>query len=486
LSFKNKTIKKPFLFFFLFLITISMTTFNHHSTNKRRSPTKSTESKASQWQHWAEEQTDSAYEKEFNQRSLHIRHAHKPAKEILDKILPSLPLCFCNKPAYRSFTLEYGPILECGNYQLAADNNHIKIKYVCGFHVHERSWNKLRKKLSEGGLITADHPELTTCPLYNFTFCVTFYLTNQYPKCPPSLPVCFCNRTVILRESPTKPPSDQSRLFEFTCANCDIEGVKPKCSWILRAKEVAFPRPKHKIHRIVDAEEYTDTKPSPLAANNSSNNNNPRHISKDHQQGLLCTLTLNPQLSYMNNFQALKIADTSVNPEPSSSNSTSGSASPRYSSLVPTSVMVKRSTSPKSVASGSHGNTCPLEKKVQEQELHISRMKAQLSQMNAKMEGVESMVKLFKRALEDMQLDVHRHRHMFQEEQGLRRHTQSRLSSIELDVVQMLEEKEQLLAEIHDLTRDEEHSNEAEKCRVCFNRPVEYVLLPCFHYGKEI
>ncbi|KAG1187213.1 hypothetical protein G6F36_005593 [Rhizopus arrhizus] len=186
------------------------------------------------------------------------RSTHKPTKLEIDLALSQPALCFCKKPAHLVFTHEYGPILECGNYQMEAEDPTLQINYICGFHMHMHSWGKLKAKLMEkkGVRIATDHRELRACPLYNLSFCAMFSVTNIYAKRSLTVPTCFCKRPVILK--------DQGGTLEFVCMNCDVEGAKPKCSWNLPVAEVAFPRPVTRLHRLVSLEEYLKVKQDKL------------------------------------------------------------------------------------------------------------------------------------------------------------------------------------------------------------------------------
>ncbi|KAI8338768.1 hypothetical protein EDC96DRAFT_426971, partial [Choanephora cucurbitarum] len=76
-----------------------------------------------------------------------------------------------------------------------------------------------------------------------------FNTTNDCMLRPPlALPECFCRRSVVMRRHPQEG-------LQFTCANIAIDGAQ-KCSWLLNAREVAFPRPRFTLHTYVSHEEY--------------------------------------------------------------------------------------------------------------------------------------------------------------------------------------------------------------------------------------
>ncbi|KAI9301353.1 hypothetical protein BJ944DRAFT_169233, partial [Cunninghamella echinulata] len=95
------------------------------------------------------------------------------------------------------------------------------------------------------------NPELSTCPFFNFTFCVAFRMTNDFKKLSPPVPKCFCNLRVVISENDFK----GKRRISFTCPNFYIDGAKPKCSWFLWAEELVFNKPKYPRHSLQMAQE---------------------------------------------------------------------------------------------------------------------------------------------------------------------------------------------------------------------------------------
>jgi hypothetical protein len=459
---------------------------NKQDTRRQQSSNPGADSTSNAWRNWVEEHSDS------NIQSLPERKFYKPTKEQLEKILPCLILCFCNKPAHRTYTLEYGPVLECGNYQVEPNDNNIKTKYICGFHVHELAWNKLRNHLMQEGHLNADYQELRACPLFNFTFCTIFYITNDYPMKPPSVPLCFCNRPVIIRDNKAVSSLNKLKVIEFTCQNCDIEGARPKCSWILRANEVAFPRPKQRLHRDVNSDDYTNAKQDKLALIRSYQKS---VVSESHKHDLLSALSTplshTQQQDFATQFGTLKL-ESDIPLEPSSSNSTSGSCSSKYRSLlVPTSVIAKKSSAVSKSNVSSIGSTTPMNLMIdEEQENVVHCLKRQIEILQAskdsyqrESEEIRSVFQKAKIEAEVYQKLAYRYKSEREEETILRLNTQERLSSIEVDVVEMIAEKEELLAKLSALPEQDAQEDGLEKCKVCFSRTVEYALIPCFHFG---
>jgi len=66
---------------------------------------------------------------------------------------------------------------------------------ICGFHVHQPIWSEL----CYGRGSQKNHPELNTCPFFNFTYCVFFETINGFPINTPSVPRCYCNKPIVLR-----------------------------------------------------------------------------------------------------------------------------------------------------------------------------------------------------------------------------------------------------------------------------------------------
>lgn len=173
-------------------------------------------------------------------------HSVLPSLSQLDFLSSNPVQCYCNKPAHRNYTLEYGTILECASYGTIKENNY-QVRYACGFHVHELSWVKLKQQVQSRSYISSHYFELRACPLYNFTYQTVFNLENSFSKMTPfALPNCFCQNEVKL--------CDGLPLY-FSCQNRDKEGAR-RCDWYLKAKNVAFIKNEHSLHSYVSLERY--------------------------------------------------------------------------------------------------------------------------------------------------------------------------------------------------------------------------------------
>jgi hypothetical protein len=161
------------------------------------------------------------------------------------------PHCFCRQVASRSERPFFGVTYDCHHMNssytttdsesAATDSS---TTTICGFHVHERAWRSIGALIQSENIIHKNDPELATCPFFNFTFCVTFNLSNTMKKSSPPGPECFCKRPVILSES----DNIRNARLCFVCPNFYIAGAKPKCSWFLWAEELAFSKPRYPRH----------------------------------------------------------------------------------------------------------------------------------------------------------------------------------------------------------------------------------------------
>ena len=400
--------------------------------------------------------------------------SYKPTADQLANMTADMPLCFCKKPAHRSFTKEYGPILECALFNESKDNNNkstaLKKKYTCGFHVHELSWIKLRDAFLRGEVIEAEYPELRACPLYNFTYCVSFHINNTYEKVPPlRLPDCFCGKTVNLSE--VKEPTDYRPRHFFVCSG-NIESGR-KCSWRLEAQEVAFPRAKYSLHTYVDEATYDQhwiegksLPPVPILQ--------PQPVKSQHHSELLAALTGSLSTfdddAKTNNGLVVPTSVLGKKPPPqptlSVSTSTSSSSSRMKSRLDDTDVDELKI------------RVLYLEKEKYDTAKKLNQWKTRAEQESDRAAQVDLE---YKEELHNLSLDL-------EEEHWLRVSCQERLSSIELDFVNLMTEKEKAVEELASYResirikygKEEEYN----KCKVCFHSAIEYCLIPCFHFGK--
>ncbi|CAG8472610.1 10613_t:CDS:2 [Cetraspora pellucida] len=171
------------------------------------------------------------------------------------------PYCFCKKPASPAYSEEFGLIYECANmhqnfWKKASDDysnsnrngdepskisaNPLK-PTICGFHIHKDTWDAF---FDNPDRIYPYHPELSTCPFFNFTFCAYFRMRNNYPLSHPPPPLCFCGTPVVMRFSA------RDRRLMFVCRNYLIDGARPKCTWHVYADLVAFEKPNGCTHPV--------------------------------------------------------------------------------------------------------------------------------------------------------------------------------------------------------------------------------------------
>lgn len=445
-------------------------------------------------------------------------NAHNLAatNEMLDIVLPSPTQCFCRKQAHRVFTSEYGPILVCNHFGVdtATATNKATSKYVCGFHVHEISWIKFCDTLRATNHVNIDYVELRSCPLYNFTFCAIFRTSNKFDMNPPIvLPKCFCHKPVIMRINRT------NHSISFACKNGDVNGAK-KCSWILPAHQVAFPRPNFNIHNCISHEEYMNRKqetltekvlsparPSPTLPHSVNDQPTPPPMpAEGHQADLLATLS-RPS-SNNNNTTALgSISESNIHqPKPTLA---------VKSLITPTCVMAKRPTSQPVLSRSSSASSCSVvtspvmssetaalpasNNKIDEQQQlallkyevskvrnENSQLKSTINAMTTHFQDLTSKYDRLKGKTTDLQTELHRSRNEHNEQSVLRINCQERLSKIELDVVHLMNDNEKLKEEVLVMLEEKSKSGKDEelnKCRLCFTRNIEYCLIPCYHYG---
>jgi hypothetical protein len=201
----------------------------------------------------------------------------KPKKTDLISFFNPTISCFCQKPANRYYTLEYGPILECASYNKSSP--HYNPKYMCGFHVHELSWIKLHVQMKQGYSVCSRYTELRACPLYNFTYCAMFKVKNDYKTATVNIPTCFCGKPVkmvhdeerVVSTTAAKPAKTRHHhhhqrrdieyetlyISNFICSNRTVAGAQ-KCNFLNSADKSVFPKPKVQLHKEVDYDKYTE------------------------------------------------------------------------------------------------------------------------------------------------------------------------------------------------------------------------------------
>lgn len=441
-----------------------------------------------------------------------------PTKEQLDVILPNPVQCFCEKPAHRTFTSEYGPILVCNNFELdpATTPHKTQSKFVCGFHVHETSWTKFCDAIKGKNHVSVDYVELRSCPLYNFTFCTIFRISNKYDMNPPIiLPNCFCHKPVTMRISRV----DSS--ISFACKNGDVDGAR-KCSWVLPAHQVAFPRPTFHIHNTITHEDYMNKKhetltakkatPTPTPSPNPPISGPPAPPAEGHQADLLATLSrtssknkspdipplseLNPKQPKPTGMKSLIIPTCVMgkrpNPQPvlstsSSASSCSLAASPVISSSDAT--IVPNTKTEEQQQNSDHEKNVLLKSELNLLRNENSHLKSTINTLTANLESLASKSDRLKTKTSDLQIELHRSKNEYSEQNILRINCQERLSKIELDVVHLMNDNEKLKEELHVIEDEMAKSGkdeEVNKCRLCFTRNIEFCLIPCYHYGMQL
>jgi hypothetical protein len=445
-----------------------------------------------------------------------------PTHDQIELVMSDPIRCFCGKPAHKSYTFEYGPIFECGTFATEQTDKQ-DTKFICGFHIHEISWISFRNLLKAGNTVNSEYSELRTCPQYNFTYCAMFHIKNQYKLDPPTkLPQCFCRRPVTMRIHP-------KNGIQFACKNAFVDGAR-KCSWVLNAKDVAFPRPQQRIHNHVDQDKYIARKERQMAQ--LSGNNTDQKQQQQHKNDLLTALsasmTPSPTSSSIAStietpkqekgeiilFEDLVLQEQQLHasyppisepwmvPTCVMSNQKKQHLRhqqekqplplPIFSSSTTTSSILPSQSSPPLSPSSQAAYT--LKATCHKQQLLIERQKEIIEHQKDKLEqerGInqQAAIKLahFKEQIAELQTKLLRSRSDQDKETILRMNCQERLSNIEMDVVCLMNEKEKLTEEL--MIHIEEKNKlgkeeELNKCCLCYAKNIEYCLIPCYHFGK--
>lgn len=402
--------------------------------------------------------------------------------------------CFCGKPAYIGYTLEYGPILQCGRLGTEASEDQ-KTKFVCGFHVHENSWLSFRAAQLKKPLfmISLDYSELRTCPLYNFSYCAMFRVINNYALASPiELPQCFCRRPAVMC-------INHKNGIQFACQKASIDGAS-KCNWKLPAKEVAFPSPKHRIHRYVDKEKYIEMRERLRKVLLSE------HIDKEHRQRekyrndsldalsassttqesppLASSMTMAKEDQDQDNvisFEDLTLQEQGLQAEGSATSKTW---------IVPTCMLSdpnktnqKQAQLPQSVpsftlsnlSSSSTTNWSIMSSQNPSDEIRTLRMTC-----HPQRSIIEQQKEVINQERGKLQTEAFNSSQNLEDEISITQNCQKRLSDLEIDLIRLEIEEEELIEAKNKLAK----VRKLNRCIVCYTYNIEYCLVPCYHYGK--
>ncbi|KAI8890885.1 hypothetical protein K501DRAFT_205354 [Backusella circina FSU 941] len=362
----------------------------------------------------------------------------------LDVLREDLTHCFCKLPVERFYTAEYGPILECGQFRdhpesssATASRNSI----VCGFHVHEYAWKKFRGIVDHGHFLKPDHLELQSCPFFNFTFCTLFDVENEYECMTPTVPLCSCKRPVIQK---TERKGTTPEIV-FVCKNADIDGARPKCSWYLPAKRTAFPKPKYRLHSIIDNETYFNKLQEKVDEIKAKN--------------------LHPSIIEME-------ATTAASNNHSDEDDDDTKPIPHLFSLVPTSVMGKRPRINRPITTNQASECASLKA-----DLHRLREELAIKRNNNDIfEKERQKTEKLKREIEACQTSNYRLKREMDNSLALSLLCEERIEEIETQLSEM---------EIRKLTLDAQgmEMKDDTDCKRCHERRIEYAVAPCFHFA---
>ncbi|KAI9014541.1 hypothetical protein CLU79DRAFT_766313 [Phycomyces nitens] len=458
-------------------------------------------------------------------------------------VIPDPPQCFCRLPASHMDTAEFGIIYECYHFdpqeQLPQDK---KRKHVCAFHVHKRPWDHFRKVLKDTGFVDCHSPELSVCPAFNFAFCVIFEVSNPYPKRPYSLSACFCNVSVTVQEVPT----NGRKRIALTCHNFYIEGGRPKCSWFLWAEQVPFKKPSQTLHapraRQSPVKEASAVIAIATPAATPTTPTTPSDHTNIHHNTLLsaliqsneplktenCSLNYNSPIDPYHNHNSLMrclpkpVPIAQDDPLPTNpvyenydfqtykTNISQGHIIPStvYKNMVSGSYPVETIEWERRLALAkdkSLRESRILNERLKEREKFINNLQDEHDRVINELERLEieynniSLIKestLESRAAWESKLAQLQEKHdlleiettglrkSLTEEVELRQSSQRSLAALELNIIDLKLENKELVQ--NNKAHEESLENATPKdlkCRVCFQEPTEYALVPCYHYA---
>lgn len=374
------------------------------------------------------------------------------------KQLPKMsekPSCFCNLPAHRTYDTRHNPLLECGQYHV--DERDVKTKYVCGFHLHERSWKTTRKRILVSQQITED-AELKSCSLYNLTFCILLKTTNRYNKMPASLPYCYCNHPVTLQEVRRNGLS----VYYFICS-------KKACHWELSSSKVSFSRQIARPHHINESKDYEVGTHNPSRAEKEyqkEENTAEQSIKKsqDHKESLLSVL-LHP-------VHILKQSSSYLAPPPEmhDSNSTTSNHSERKINLFGSSYSFSQSIERLPL---THEDKASLTKPIKK-----PPKSAPSNLISKNYQALQSLMLQMKITLKEGQRLIEGYDCQKEKDDNYMRIIGDELTHREIKIADLTAECDKLRHAFSSNT------NLSPLCKICYTGLNEYALIPCFHLGK--
>ncbi|KAI8971071.1 hypothetical protein BDB01DRAFT_731072 [Pilobolus umbonatus] len=342
----------------------------------------------------------------------------------------------------------------------------------------------------KGENLCVDHPELKACPSFNLTFCSMFDVTNDYPKIPPTYPLCFCKKPVRIIDT-----SEEDLRIYFGCQNTVMD--RPKCSWLMLGRDIAFPRQKHTIHQYVDEDTYFKNKQDKLDMIKKN-----RHLEQIQEAVMkgeekLKGTTEDKAKHKMNT--ASNRVETTVNMLDKAENKKEMSTAGRetldthkldllFTLLKPPSTTTPQYYDMSSLTSLS--NQYPSTYKHAEDTTEISALKSEIEKISNQLKEKDIQLKKMtdlKRSLDrlsnensKLQTEIYYIQSEKDDEMISRISCQERLSSIDLDIVELMTENEKLMAEIDTLkgvpTVNENLKCKVSYCHLCVSRLTECAI----------
>jgi hypothetical protein len=411
----------------------------------------------------------------------------KPTQDELNELMPDPVNCFCNEKAHRLDLEEVGPVLVCHRWASQQD------PVMCGFHMHQDGWFQFRQELEAGLPLSLDYSGLKTCKHFNFSFCTYFFVQNTFPKLLDNGPNCFCNKPVIEHHYRTS-----TGCFDLQL-RCEMMYTNQKrCNFQVAARNVHFL--KSTCHPVVTEKRKEDRSRSKAHAHDLLS----ALLAKadGYQQKADCSYweedkldtcssgdsslspksstptTISPTLSHPSLLQNINCQNTSVFRKKTSSGINSNQAETTFSSKPLHLYEILQQE--QQLERAQQSTPLDWESEQQQIKVEIDRLEQEIDIQNRDMEYTSSMLKDDKLQLEyEKYVSENNHYRYLVEQCDQKRVTnQCKLTQLELQLAASKERDDE------DQREWARPKGEDFKCKLCFNRYIEYALIPCYHLGK--
>jgi hypothetical protein len=392
----------------------------------------------------------------------------KPTQDELNELMPEPVNCFCNEKAHRLDLEEVGPVLVCHRWASQQD------PVMCGFHMHQDGWFQFRQELEAGLPLSLDYSGLKTCKHFNFSFCTYFFVQNSFPKLLDNGPNCFCNKPVIEQHYRTS-----TGCFDLQL-RCEMMYTNQKrCNFQVAARNVHFL--KSTCHPVVTEKRKEDRLRSKAKADGyqqkadsyweedklNTCSSGDSSLSPKSQ-----TTTISPTLSHPSLLQNINCQSVF---RKKTSSSTTAAETPFLSEPLHLHDILQQER--------AQPSTPPdWESEQQQIKVEIDRLQQEIDIQNRDMEYIGSMLKDDRLQLEcdKYQSENNQYRYSLEQCDQQRVTNQCKLTQLELQLAASKERDDE------DQREWARPKGEDFKCKLCFNRYIEYALIPCYHLGKWI